>query len=143
MSLTLIFCTYKKGAIYACKFVCTVQVVTASNNMAWLNINMAHCLLGHQNEDSVHKIAQESGWVLTCGTLKPCKHCARSKAKQENVRKESIAPKAEVPGHRLYLDLTKVTVKSGTSEKVAINCDNLKVLVCKQQERNGLHRDKK
>lgn len=54
----------------------------------------------------------------------------RSKAKQKNVHKESVAPKADIPGHRLYLDLSKVTVKSGTLEKVAINCDNWKVLVC-------------
>ena len=39
--------------------------------------------------------------------------------------------KADVPGHRLYLDLSKVTVKSGTSENVTINRDSWKVLVCK------------
>jgi hypothetical protein len=39
--------------------------------------------------------------------------------------------KTEVPGHRLYLDLSKVTVKSGTSINVTINSDNWKVLVCK------------
>jgi ATP-dependent protease HslVU (ClpYQ) peptidase subunit len=44
----------EKGAIYACKFVCAVEVVTASaENTMKVNINIAHCLLGHQNEDSV------------------------------------------------------------------------------------------
>ncbi len=62
--------------------------------------------------------------------IKTCKHCAQSKAKQKNVRKESVAPKADIPGHRLYLDLSKVTVKSGTSENMTISCDNWKVLVC-------------
>ena len=99
--------------------------------MVRLNINMAHCLLGHQNEDSVQKSARELGWVLTHGTLKPCKHCARSKARQNNVSKESVTPKAVVPGHRLYLDLSKLTDKSGTLENVTINHDNWKVLVCK------------
>jgi hypothetical protein len=122
----------EKGAIYACKFTCTVEVATASaENTMRVNINIAHCLLGHRNEDSVRKTAKELGWVLTRGTLKPCEYCARSKAKQKNVRRESIAQKAEVPGHRLYLDLSKVTVKSGTSENVTINRDNWKVLVCK------------
>ena len=56
--------------------------------------------------------------------LMPYEHCARSKAKQKTVRKETMTPKADVPGHRLYLDLSKVTVDSGTSENVTINCDN-------------------
>jgi hypothetical protein len=35
----------EKGAIYACKFACTIEVATASmNNVVRLNINMAHCL---------------------------------------------------------------------------------------------------
>jgi len=38
----------EKGAIYACKFLCTLEVVTASaENTMKVNINMAHCLLGH------------------------------------------------------------------------------------------------
>jgi hypothetical protein len=61
----------------------------------------------------------------------PYEYCARSKAKQKNVQKELITLKADVHGHRLYLDLSKVTVKSGTSVNVTINCDNWKVLVCK------------
>jgi hypothetical protein len=105
-------------------------MASAENTMK-VNINMAHCLLGHQNEDSMHETAKELGWVLTCGTLTPCEYCARSKAKQKNVQKESITPKADVPGHRLYLDLSKVMVKSGISENVTINRDNWKVLVCK------------
>ena len=43
-------------------------------------------------------------------TLKACKHWAKSKAKQKNVQKESVAEKDTVPGHRLYLDLSKVTI---------------------------------
>jgi hypothetical protein len=126
------------GAKYACKFVRTVKVVTASSErMMKVNINMAHCLLGHRNEDSMHKTAKELGRVLTRGKLIPCEHCARSKAKQKNVQVESISPKANVPGHRLYLDISKVTVKSGTSESVTINRDNWKVLDAKRLGRNG------
>ena len=76
----------EKGAIYACKFVCAVEVATASaENTMRVNINIAHCLLGHRNEDSVRKTAKELGWVLTRGTMKLCEYCARSKAKQKNV----------------------------------------------------------
>ena len=47
----------EKGAIYACKFVCTMEIATASTeNVVKLNTNMAHCLLGHRNEDSVRKM---------------------------------------------------------------------------------------
>ena len=121
----------ENGAIYACKFARTVEVAAVhTSTPVKFNINIAHCLLGHRNEDSVRKTARELGWVLTRGTLKPCKHCARSKANQKNVQKESGAPKSEVPGQRLYLDLSKVTVKSVTSENTTINCDNWRVIVC-------------
>jgi hypothetical protein len=42
-----------------------------------------------------------------------------------------MTPKANIPGHRFYLDLSKVTVKSRTSENVIINHDNWKVLLFK------------
>ena len=58
------------------------------------------------------KTAREPGWVLMLGMLMSCEHCARSKAKQKNVQKGLMTPKADVPGHRLYLNLSKVTVKS-------------------------------
>ena len=73
--------------------------------------------MGHGDEESTRKTAQELGWILTCGTLKPCLYCAKAKAKQKNVCKESTAPKAEVPGGRVYLDLSKVTIsKSDDTE---------------------------
>ena len=76
----------EKGAIYTCKFLRCVEVAAGSVTMPIrLNINRAHCLLGHRNKDSVHKTARELRWVLTCGTLKPCKHCTQSKARQKNV----------------------------------------------------------
>ncbi len=43
---------------------------------------------------------------------------------KKNVQKEAIGEKAEKPGHRIYLDLSKVTVKSSASEDVTINRDN-------------------
>ena len=89
-----------------------------------MNINTVHCLLGHRNRDSIRKTAKEIGWVLTRGVLKTCEHCMMSKAKQNNVKKESVAKKATMQGHHLYLDLSKVTVKSGTSKNVTINQDN-------------------
>ena len=120
-----------KGAVYACKFVQDTELASACMDTGTqMNVNTAHCLLGHRNEDSVRKTEMELGWVLTCGALKTCKHCARAKAKQKNVRKESVTEKATVPRHCLYLDLSKVTVKSGMSKYASINQDNWKVMVC-------------
>ena len=62
----------EKGAIYASKFVPTVEVATAStDNVVRLNINMAHCLFGRRNEDSLQKTARELGWILACGSSMP------------------------------------------------------------------------
>jgi len=54
----------------------------------------AHDLMGHMHEDQVQKVMKQLGVTLTRGTLGPCKHCAKSKAKQKNVCKESRAKKA-------------------------------------------------
>jgi hypothetical protein len=121
----------EKGAVYACKFARNVEVAAGSiGKPVRLNINMAHSLLGHRNEDSVRKTARELGWFISRGTLKPCEHCAQSKARQKNVRKESNTPKTDVPGHRIYLDLSKITIKTEASSDTTINRDNWKVLVC-------------
>ncbi len=58
------------------------------------------------------------------GTLKPCEHCVQSKAKQKNVQKESVTQKTDIPGHRLYLHLFKVTITTETTENATINRDN-------------------
>ena len=49
---------------------------------------------------------------------KTCEHCVIARDKRKNVRKESVAEKATISGHRLYLDLSKVNVKLGTSENI-------------------------
>ena len=53
----------KKGAIYACGFVRISEIATANTDVGKkVSVNIAHCLLGHQNEDSIQKTAQEQGW---------------------------------------------------------------------------------
>ena len=54
---------------------------------------------------------------------------------QTEKAQESVAEKVTVPEHQLYLDLSKVTVKSGTSGNVPINQDNWKVMVCEATEK--------
>ena len=74
---------------------------------AKMNIQKTHGLLGHGDEESTRKTAQELGLILTHGTLKPCLYCAKTKAKQNNMCKESTAPLTDVPGGRVYLDLLR------------------------------------
>ena len=67
-------CNYNKGHNFNL-LITTGKIVPSSTECRFkMNINMAHCLLCHCYEDSVRKMAREVGWVLTCGTLKPCKH---------------------------------------------------------------------
>jgi len=76
-----------------------MEVVTAStDSKARLTINMAHCLLGHQNEDSVQKTVRELDWILMCQPLQLCDQC-QVQAKQKNVCKESVTLKLT------YLDI--------------------------------------
>ena len=66
---------------------------------------------------------------MACGTLQTCKHCAKSKAKQKNVRKESVAQKSDVLGHRLCLELSKTTVKSMENATI------LEVILCEATDK--------
>ena len=75
--------------------------------------------------------APRLGWVLMHGTMLVCKHCVMSKAKQKNVKKASFADRAMVLGQRLYLDLSKLTIKSSAPAHATSNYDKLKVLACK------------
>ena len=109
------------GAIYAGRFIRKTEISAASvTKGVAMNVNKAHSLLGHGDEESTRATARHLGWTITRGALKPCVYCARSKARQKNVTKESKSEnKATEPGGRLFLDLTKVTVpKSDGTEHV-------------------------
>jgi hypothetical protein len=54
-----------------------------------MTVEKAHCLLGHQSEDTTRKIAKYIGWEITKGALKPCLSCSIGKAKQKNTVKDS------------------------------------------------------
>ena len=66
--------------------------------------------MSHMHEDQVRKVMKQLGITLTRGTLDPCIHCTKSKAKQKNVCKESRNEKAKKVCKRVYMDLSKVTV---------------------------------
>ena len=94
-----------------------------------MNIDKVHGLLVHGSEESTRQTAKQLEWALTRGKIKPCLHCARSKAKQKNVYKDSKSPKATEPGERVYLDLLKVTVSREGCLDFKMNQKNWKSIV--------------
>ena len=113
-----------KGQLYACRFRRRREVNAISagkvRKEVKMNIEQAHSLLGHINEDATRRTAHQLGWTLTRGSSKPCEYCAQAKAKQKNVNKRSNHPKETKPGGRVYVDQTKVTVplSDGTEAKI-------------------------
>jgi hypothetical protein len=71
-----------KGVVYAMYIRRSeISTPTLANTM---NIEKAHCLLGHQSEDTTRKIAKHIGWAITKGALEPCLSCSIGKAKQKS-----------------------------------------------------------
>ena len=61
--------------------------------------------------------------------MKPCKHCACSKAKQKFVSKEATAEKSKKPCKRVYLDLSKITVPHDDGTESKTNKKNWRIMV--------------
>ncbi len=99
------------GAIFACRFIRDADIGAVSTDAGTtMNIDKVHRLLGHGDEESTRQTAKHLNWVITRGALKPCLACAMAKAKQKNATKASTTLKADEPGGRVFLDLSKVTV---------------------------------
>jgi hypothetical protein len=87
------------------------------------NINKAHELLGHNNENDTRQMVSHLGWTITRGSLGICESCANAKARQMNVPKKTIGEKATVINDSGFHDnstlkYTRVTlapVRFGTS----------------------------
>ena len=55
-----------RGSIFACQFICDADVCAACTDVGTkMNIQKAHELLGHGDEESTRKTALELGWILT------------------------------------------------------------------------------
>jgi hypothetical protein len=69
-----------------------------------IDINVAHCLLGHPGENKLCMTAKAFSWRLT-GVLKFCDACEQAKARKKNTAK-TTNEKATKPGERLCVDLS-------------------------------------
>ena len=66
----------------------------STKTQASISTTKAHGVFGHINEDVEGRITKHISIKITRGKLAPYKDCAKSKAKQENVPKESTSKKA-------------------------------------------------
>jgi len=100
-----------RGATFACSFIREAEFAGISTEAgAKMNVQKAHNLLGYGNEKATRRSAQQLGWILRRGKLKPCEHCTKAKLKHKNVCKDSTVPKATEPGGQVFIVLSKVTV---------------------------------
>ena len=121
-----------RGAIYACRFVQDDEIAAMSTDaQTKMNTDKAHGMLGHGSKESTRQTAKQLERALTRGKMKPCLYCARSKAKQKNVCKDSKPPKTAQPGERVYLDLLKVDVSREDGSNFEMNQKNWKSIVDK------------
>ena len=75
-----------------------------------IDINLYHNMIGHPSQEITRSTARRYN-IDVKGELKPCEHCAISKAKQKAVPKVSTN-RAEVFGERIFFDLSWI---KGTS----------------------------
>jgi hypothetical protein len=80
-----------------------------------MNIERAHAILGHSNEDTTQKMAVALNMQFTRGSLKRCEPCAVAKARQMNVNSKSKGSKAEKFNGRVYHDIA--IVKESNNDK--------------------------
>ena len=119
-----------RGAIFACRFIRDADINAVSTDVGVrMNIEKAHRLLGHGDEESTRHTAKQLGWVITRGNMKPCLACAKAKAKQKNISKQSTSPKATEPGGRVFLDLSKVTVSRSDGSNFELKKKWWKIMV--------------
>jgi hypothetical protein len=70
-----------------------------------MNIERAHAILGHSNEDTTQKTTAALNMQITRGSLKMCEPCAVAKARQMNVNSKSKGSKTEKFNGRMYHDI--------------------------------------
>ncbi len=80
-----------------------------------MNIERAHAILGHSNEDTTQKTAVALNKQITRGLLKMCEPCAVAKARQMKVNSKIEGSKAEKFNGRVYHDIA--IVKESNDDK--------------------------
>ena len=142
-----------EGAIFCGCFKRCVDVNDDENNMAnimaggvasekSMPIAETHALLGHKNELATRRIAEQLGWKISRGVLKPCESCTNTKAKQKNVPKKSSGMKATEPDGKWYQDIATIRAKKGSG--ITVQYPNWQIIVDEFTglKRSGFHASK-
>jgi hypothetical protein len=88
-----------------------------------VDINKFHKILGHCSSDRLEKTSKIHYFKL-CGEFQTCEECDIAKARQKNINKDWKGG-SQVPGERLYLDISSVRDASyGGSKFWALIVDN-------------------
>jgi hypothetical protein len=99
----------------------------AAHKAPTYSINMAHELLGHNNENDARQMASHF-WTITRGSLGICESCANAKVRQKNVPKVSTGEKATVINGRWFHDNSTLKIhksETGTSKIWDLTIDEL------------------
>jgi hypothetical protein len=75
-----------------------------------LDINHLHKVFGHCGLETLKRTSKISG-LKHSGNFETCEECAVAKARQKNVNK-SWLNSSDVPGERLYIDISSIAEKS-------------------------------
>ena len=101
--------------------------------MPWI-INNVHKQLGHQGKDTTQDIVKGLNLNFKPGEMETCWACMVAKAKQKNVVQFSLHKKSQVPGARVFLDLSSMEPPAGLAElpranwiMVVVECSNFNV----------------
>jgi hypothetical protein len=100
----------------------TRSEIAAPAMVTTMNVERAHCLLGHQSEELTRRSAHHLGWTLTKGSLKPYLPCTIGKAKQKNTVKNSDHQLSSKPGERIFTDIASVQPKNGETTRTPHWC---------------------
>jgi hypothetical protein len=80
-----------------------------------MNIERAHAILGHSNEDMTQKTAAALNMQITRGALKTCELCAVAKARPTNKNSKSKGSKAKTFNRQVYHNIA--IVKESNNDK--------------------------
>ena len=90
------------------------------------SINNAHEQLGHPGKDVTSKIVKGLNLNVQPVPMGTCWVCTVAKAKQKNVMQFSLHEHSQIPGERMFLDLSSVRLPAGV---VALPKSNWRILV--------------
>eukprot|EP00980_Cylindrotheca_fusiformis_P010432 scaffold2318_cov88-Cylindrotheca_fusiformis.AAC.1 len=106
-----------RGVLFCANFQRVEELANVANsNNKKVSVERLHQQLGHCGETDTRKAAKELNIELTRGKLKTCEACAKGKAKQKSLPKETNHQVASADQRRIFLDIS--TIKRSDTQKI-------------------------